>query len=457
MFLLNKKLKYSDAIFYLLMLSTIYILIYNIFHYSPSLGYDAEAHFLYVDHIARYLPYDFNIPSASETREFFNPPLAYFFPSIVQVFCRNIIKSSNYLSECQPIYANFTQIFQSFLYLLTIFINIYSLKKFTKQSNFLNSSYFILISLLAVNYRTISMIRGEPYILFFLSLFILWILKLDNSNYEFNYKNVLALGFIIGCLALSRQWAFLLFLPLIVLLFSKRNKFKRLYFKTWSLSALIGAGISSWFYFNLYRNNGSFTAFNMESTKFSINNQPLNFYIPNLDQLTYIFTKPIRPYLDNQYISILYTDLWGDYWGYFSFTSRFLDVGRNQALIGDYLSNAVSLSIVTTIIILTYYVITFKKNKKNLIIQYINYGVLFSFFGFLIFAISYPVSTGDTIKSTYIIQMFHLIVFMASIEFEKLKYSDLKKYNFLLTILFVIYIYNFQTFLSHFPINFYSF
>ena len=62
MFLLNKKLKYSDAIFYLLMLSTIYILIYNIFHYSPSLGYDAEAHFLYVDHIARYLPYDFNIP-----------------------------------------------------------------------------------------------------------------------------------------------------------------------------------------------------------------------------------------------------------------------------------------------------------------------------------------------------------------------------------------------------------
>ena len=49
MFLLNKKLKYSDAIFYLLMLSTIYILIYNIFHYSPSLGYDAEAHYEYVE------------------------------------------------------------------------------------------------------------------------------------------------------------------------------------------------------------------------------------------------------------------------------------------------------------------------------------------------------------------------------------------------------------------------
>tara|TARA_X000000368_G_C23056254_1_gene724005 strand:+ start:299 stop:1672 length:1374 start_codon:yes stop_codon:yes gene_type:complete len=457
MFLLNNKLKYSDVVFYLLVLSTIYILIYNIFHYSPSLGYDAEAHFLYVDHLARYLPYEFNIPSASETREFFNPPLAYVFPSIVQVFCRNIIQSSNYLSECRPIYATFTQIFQSFLYLLTIFINIYTLKKFTKQSNFLNASYLILISLLAVNYRTISMIRGEPYILFFLSLLIYWILKIDKLNYEFNFKTILILGSTIGFLALSRQWAFLLFLPLITLLFSKRNKLKRLYFKTWSLSALVGAGISSWFYLNLYNENGSFTAFNMASTKFSIYNQPLNFYIPNLDQLGYIFTKPIRPYLDNQFISILYSDLWGDYWGYFSFTSRFLDIGRNQESIGNYLSNVVSLSIITTILIFIYYIRSFKKNKKNFIIQYINYSVLFSLFGFLIFTISYPVSTGDTIKSTYIIQMFHLIVFMASIEFEKLKFYNIKKYNILLTILLIIYIYNFQTFLSHFPLNFYNF
>ena len=80
MFLLIKKLKYSDAVFCFLLFSTIYILIYNIFYYSPSLGYDANAHFLYVDHLARYLPYELNIPSATETREFFNPPMAYMFP-----------------------------------------------------------------------------------------------------------------------------------------------------------------------------------------------------------------------------------------------------------------------------------------------------------------------------------------------------------------------------------------
>ena len=61
MFLLIKKLKYSDAVFCFLLFSTIYILIYNIFYYSPSLGYDANAHFLYVDHLARGLSLVCNI------------------------------------------------------------------------------------------------------------------------------------------------------------------------------------------------------------------------------------------------------------------------------------------------------------------------------------------------------------------------------------------------------------
>ena len=50
----------------------------------------------------------------------------------------------------------------------------------------------------------------------------------------------------------------------------------------------------------------------------------------NLSQPQYLFSKPIRPNLDNQFFSIIYSDLWGDYWGYFIFTSRFLDIGRNQ-------------------------------------------------------------------------------------------------------------------------------
>ena len=353
--------------FLLISLSSFYILIYNIFHFSPILGYDAEAHFNYVDYLSRYLPYELRLPSSNETREFFNPPLGYLIPSIAQVFCRNTITSSDFLLDCQPIYGKATQIFQSFMYVFTILINLYTLKLFNKSKNIFNISYLILVSLLAVNYRTISMIRGEPYILFFLSLFILIIYKADNSNYDYNIKLILLAGIVIGSIALSRQWGFLLFIPLIVLLISKNSKQNYLIF--WLTSSFIGALLSSWFYVGLYRKYGSFTAFNLESKGLSFSNQNLSFYIPNLSQLEYLFTEPIRPNLNNQFISILYSDLWGDYWGYFTFTSRYLNDGRNQLNIGDYLARVNTVSIISTFIIIYFCYLTYKKYKSNFIIQ----------------------------------------------------------------------------------------
>jgi len=449
----ESNLNLSKIIFLFISFSTLYILIYNILHFNPILGYDSEAHFNYVDYLSRYLPNELRLPSSDETREFFNPPLGYLIPSIAQIFCRNIITSSDYLLDCQPIYGKTTQIFQSFLYVFTIWINLYTLKLFNKSQSIFNVGYLILVSLLAVNYRTISMIRGEPYILFFLSLFILLVYKADTSDYNFNFKSIVFTGIVIGSIALSRQWGFLLFIPLIVLLIYKNSKKNYLIF--WSTSSLIGALLSGWFYIGLYLNYGSFTAFNLQSKGFSFKNQNLTFYLPNLSQLEYLFTKPIRPNLDNQFISIIYSDLWGDYWGYFAFTSRFLNDGRNQLNIGDYLARVNIVSIITTLIIIWFCYFTYKKYKSNFIIQYVNLAWIISFIGYLVFTISYPDSTGDTIKSTYIIQAFHLMVFLASIYFHDLKKINKKIYNAILITLIVIYIHNFQAYLSHFPLNFY--
>ena len=449
----NIKLDFSVVIFIAISFSTFFILIYNILHFNPILGYDAEAHFRYVDYIARYLPREIKLPSQSETREFFNPPLGYFFPSIAQVFCRNLINSNNLLNDCRPIYGKATQIFQSIMYLITILINLYTLKLFNKSKSFFNVSYLILVSLLAVNYRTISMVRGEPYILLFLSLFLLIIYKAENNDYFLRFKFVFLSGMIIGCIALSRQWGFLLFIPLIILLFFKKSK--RQYLIFWSLSSIIGFLLSGWFYAGLYRKYGSFTAFNMESKVFSFTNQELSFYFPSLDQLIYLFSKPIRPYLDNQFLSILYSDLWGDYWGYFTFTSRFLDIGRGQLSIGDYLARVNLISIITSIIIIIFCYFSYKKYKSIFLVKYINLALITSFVGYLLFTIAYPNSTGDTIKSTYIIQAFHLMVFLASIYFNDLKKTNKKVFNLTLIIFVVIYFHNFQTYLSHFPFNYF--
>jgi len=147
--------------------------------------------------------------------------------------------------------------------------------------------------------------------------------------------------------------------------------------------------------------------------------------------------------------------LWGDYWGYFSFTSGFLSIGRDQFIIGDYFALVNKVSIFTFLIIFIFYIYSYKKYSSSFLIKYINLATLCSFIGYLIFTISYPVETGDNIKATYIIQGFHLLVFLASVYFERLKTINLKTYNILITLLVLIYINNFQTFLSHFPRNFY--
>jgi len=446
----------SSSIFYFLLGSTSFILIFNIFFYSPILGYDALEHFQYIDFVARYLPNQLNLPDLENTKEFFNPPLAYIAPSMAQVLCRNIIESSNFLVECQPIYAKFAQVFQAILYLLTLFINFHILKKFNDSKSYINTSYLLLVSIIASNYKTISMIRGESYILFFMSLFMYFLYDSEKNNYSFRASKSVLVGIIVGLIALSRQWGFLLFLPTIVLLFSKNLTNKVGYFKFWLLSGAIGASISSWFYISLYINYGKFTAFNMNRTKFSFQNQPMNFYLPNLEQIQNIFTRPVRPYLENQFISILYSDLWGDYWGYFSFTSRYSELGRGQNNIISYLGRVNLISLISTVILISFCFITAKNYKKNLFISYINLAILFSFFGYLWFCISYPNigGGGDNIKAVYMTQLFNLLAFSSSLHLHKLQSINKKYYNFLVILLFLIYLHNFQTYLSHFPLNF---
>ncbi len=180
--------------------SVFYILIYNVLHYDPILGYDAEAHYAYIDTFSRYLPRRIRIPTSDETREFFNPPIAYVFPAIIQVFCRNLSNSVNLLKSCQPIYGNIGQIFQSFLYIITIAINLKTLKLVLKSNRF-SFSYIILTSMLAVNYRTISMIRGEIYILFFMSLLMLLLVRFENKAFIISNKEIFIFGVLIGCLS----------------------------------------------------------------------------------------------------------------------------------------------------------------------------------------------------------------------------------------------------------------
>jgi hypothetical protein len=449
---LEKNLKY---IAYFLLLAIFFILIFNITYYHPILGYDGEAHDAYIDHLSRYLPNSLNMPLEENTREFFSPPLAYFFPSVVQVICRNTIKAVNLLEECKPYYNKATQIFQAALYFLTLLISMKTINLYLGKKKLINLNYLLLASLLAVNYRTISMIRGEVYILFFMSLLLNRFLKLKINNYQYSKKDIIVFGLIIGFLGLSRQWAFLLFPSLFLLFFLISKDHRKKYFNFLFGSFLIGFVVSAWFYFNLFFEYGSFTSFNKESLGFNLNNQKLSFYLPVSNELSYLFTKPIRPYFSNQFLPILYADVWGDYWGYFVFTSRFLDIGRNQLLIGDYLARVNILSLLPTLLILFGFYRYTTKHKKDMFIRNLSLSVMVTFFGYLWFVVSYPeIPSGDTIKATYMVQLFNLIIIPASLWLDSIKKHNLKRYSVYVFSLALVFIHNFSSYLSHFPLEY---
>ena len=450
-----KNILLSKVITYLLIAVLMFILTFNIIFYDPIFGYDAEAHYAYVDYVAMYLPDNFELPSDEDSREFFNPPIAYLFPSAVAILCRNLISAENIVKSCQPIYGKATQIFQSILFLITLIYYTKTLKLFSLKSSRLVFNFLILVLLLTANYRTISMIRGEPYVLLFMSMVLYYYARLLTSKFNYSKKDILIIGFLIGLLALSRQWAFLLFpgFFFMYLHFSKEEKSTYLKFIISIFS--LGFLLSSWFYFSLYIEYGSFTAFNKNPSSFSFTNQDLYFYIPISPEIKYVFIKPIRPFFSNQFIPILYSDLWGDYWGYFSFTSRNLAGGLNQMMIGDYLARVNIFSLVPSFLLL----ISLKKTKNNLedkhqkFLIFIKYLITFSFIGYLWFAIKYPaLPTGDTIKASYIIQLFHLLCFPAAFRLESIFRKNKNFYYLIIFLLLIVFGHNFSAMLSHFRI-----
>ena len=448
----------ENYLIYSLISSIIFLLVYNIINYDPIYGYDAEAHHSYIDYIAMYLPNSFNLPNFEATREFFNPPLPYIFPSLVQIICRNFASSSNLLKTCQPIYGFYTQIFQSLLFVASIYMYLKIFNKIRNKIKFLDLSVILLFCLLTVNYKTFSMIRGEPYIIFFNSILIYQFLLLCKKSFKYKLKDIFIFGILIGCLALSRQWAFLLFPSYFLLIFFIKSSIERKrYIKFITFSFSIGFIISSWFYFGLFFEYGSFTAFNKQPSAFNLLNQPLAFYIPYGEEMIYLFTKPIRPYFSNTFLPILYSDLWGDYWGYFSFTSRSLDTGRNQLLIGDYLARVNIVSLFPTFLMILGLrtgiksLRTSAKKENDYFYSYITLSIFVTFFGFLWFLIKYPaLPTGDTNKATYMIQLFHLLSILSINYLDKLKEINLKKYTIILSILIFVFIHNFSAMMSHF-------
>lgn len=426
------------------------IMIFNVFSYYHEFGYDGQDHKWYIE----VLPLD--LPTQNDTKEFFSPPLPYLFPSIIDSICDKLVEANLTFTNCSIFYGNVTQFFQLVMFFIILFCYLKILNLLSENKNYKNFT-LILLLLIPVNYKTFIMIRGEPYVSFFFFLILYLLFSIISKEKEINKQDYIFLTLLMAGLGLSRQWGLLLlpgiFLSIFLVKKYKDKQFSKKYTRLVFSSSVISFPLYFWFYLHLFINYGSITAFNREPLPFNFSNQSTSFYFDFA--LADLFTRPIRGFsLENKLFPILYSETWGDYFGYFLITHAKGGLEANYEIV-PYLGRVNLLALLPTFLFvfgIFYFFVIFKKLNINQKIIYLTFLLCVSFMwiGYMWFVIKYPnYSKGDTIKATFILQLIQLLPFFGSI----FLIQNLKKmwiFNFLYSVLIFIIIYNIPAMISRY-------
>jgi hypothetical protein len=455
-------------LFILFILINLIVMMNAILHPS-GIGYDADQHLSYIKSLsAGYLP------TPLDSKEYFSPPLAYLFPAAVtRIFSLDMLNS-----------AKIAQFINVIISILSTFILLKICDLILPGNISFKLGSLGFLGIIPVYYKTFAFIRGEPFIVLFSLLMTYFALKIFITK-KLTTGNIIALGIAFGLVALSRQWG-LLTIPAVIGIAlleiirygNKRNQF----IYGLLVSLMIGALIGGWFYLNLKIKYGSFTAFNKNAkTTFELSNQPLDFYFGlGLDEL---FTNPFRKSFTNQLLPVLYSETWGDYWGYFVVIG--IDARTDDWIVGPNLSMALEdnprpnwlisnhdkvvpylgrvniIGLFPTILMLiatiysVYEAIRYLlKNHDQKIagsITLILIIIVTSLAGYLWFLIMYPSPVkGDTIKASYILQIFPFISILVGFLLQRINQRSRVLFTVLMIALALVFLHNLPVLITHY-------
>jgi hypothetical protein len=409
----------------------------NAWRRDPTIGYDAFSHRDYIQALAKG-----HLVMPNESDEFFCPLLPYIFPSVLVATDMDVFKAMKLAQFLQA--------------LLSIFLFVYLIKicRLISPNTIVSLGAVIFTGILPVYYKTFAFVRGEPYVAFFATAGIYYFLKIFIGR-EYNWRNTVAAGVVLGCCMLSRQWGVLLVPALgafAALCWFREREFRVRIFKATAISLVIAFAISGWFYLWLRSTTGAATAFNREpSATFSLHNQPSSFYFGLAPKE--LFSRAVRPNFPNEFIPIFYSETWGDYWGFFALFGQDTRKPNERRLTGPWLSkyevwngapdwmatnyesmsaylgrvNLVSLfPTLLALVALTFALreaiakpsLDLQANPQRLLLLI----TVFSFAGYFWFLIKYPVpEKGDTIKASYMLHVFPLIAVCVGLFLEKIQ------------------------------------
>lgn len=440
--------------------------------HDPQIGYDAKGYLGYI----RALPY--RLPTYEDTHEFFSAPLPYFLPSLVDEACqrlKGVREVPLVIDDCLINAGKFAQ-FINFILSLGVTLLFIKIAEVVRPDNrFLKISSLALLGIMTVYYRTFAQVRGEPYVVFFTVWAIYLLSKMIYARERVTGRSGIGLGIILGLLMLSRQWGFML-IPAILGLMGLAWGFDRIHAwqfgKTIATSFIIAFLICAWFYLHLYLEHDSFLAFNRSPRAFSLSNQPLSFYRSTGLKNLRLFKIPTREAFDNQFFPLFYSDLWGDYWGYFVFiqvTSFTSDKGYlgNRLQIRPYLGrvNAVAL-IPSSIFVAGVVTGAFsaiklfrgddkEEKSRSLFHLFLLIFLIVSFILYMVFLINYTRANQDsTIKATYILHALIVFPFLGAEFLERVRQHKQILYNGFMAALGLVLVHNLPALITRYRMLF---
>lgn len=447
------------------------LLSFNALFHDPTVGYDASEHILYIPALARM-----RIPTPEDTFEYFSAPLAYAPPALFHATgLFSILATAKIAQVINVAYS--------------VGLTFYLLKLcdlLRPGSTAFKIAALGLLGSFPVYYKTFAFVRGEP-LLAFLAVLAVYQAALLFLRDDLRPARVAAFGLSLGLLLLARQWGLFL-LPVfgfcagvqIVRYPARWAATFRAFFVSLGLALLV----AGWFYFHLYREYGTLKPFPRDpAPRFSLSNQPPDFYLSlGLDRL---FADPIRKAFPNQFIPKFYSEFWGDYECYFvvygwdpgkgqyeqglwleeKLQQKPLspDFQTNRYRIGAYLGRVNLVSLLPTAVLaagflsgMIYLVRLVDSRLRSVpaaLFSSIQLVLLVSFAGYAWFLIMYPnPSKGDTIKASYLLQVFPFVALLAADVIETLRLKSPRVFLGLAVLLAASTLHNAPLFISRYLI-----
>lgn len=401
------------------------IVLFNAVSHNPGAGYDAYSHLKYIRRLT------IRLPIKGDTSEYFSPPLPYFVPSLAFRACYSYsledIFGPSGLDPCLHTAGKVAQM-QNVLTSICLTFYLVKLAELIRPDAIsFRILSLALLGMLPVYYKTFAFVRGEPLVALFAVLATYQVLVMMFTREKCSLVRSVSLGLTLGLALLSRQWAFMLFPPVLLMalvLLVKRTKNAVPFIEAIGAAFAIAFVVGGWFYLLQLTAYGTPAAFNRSAaTTLSFSSQPSSFYFGTGDGQ--VFTNPVRPAFPNQLLPVFYSEIWGDYWSYFVVTKS------NLSDMASYLGRVNAVSVVPTLILVAgltmgafYLIQTLARREDDgyrriAMFSLLELVILGSFAGYFLFLLRYPsLQDGDTIKATY---MLHALVLAAPMSAEFLR------------------------------------